>query len=204
MFWNSVLGVAARASFLVPVEFEDSSLSPCFQESEFWAFFLSRHLKTFDFLALGGPYRFPRTSLTTLSFFDIPRIDRISKILRRIFPRPPRAAWHQVDGSRLRWNHWFRLRHRRTFTGSRCLTSLTWRSAFRSDQKGNCWNGCRRTSRNSLDAVRPSSLLTWKNPQINTLVFWFNISASSERFNFCRRFSKTFSKYWSSEICKWW
>ena len=34
MFWNSVLGVTARTSFLVLVEFEDSSLSPCFQESE--------------------------------------------------------------------------------------------------------------------------------------------------------------------------
>ena len=38
MFRNSVLGVAARTSLLVPVEFEDSSLSLCFQESEFSAF----------------------------------------------------------------------------------------------------------------------------------------------------------------------
>ena len=38
MFWNSVLGVNARSSFFVLVEFEDSSLSPCFQESECWVF----------------------------------------------------------------------------------------------------------------------------------------------------------------------
>ena len=38
MFWNSVLGVAACTSLLVLIEFEDSSWSPCFQESEFGAF----------------------------------------------------------------------------------------------------------------------------------------------------------------------
>ena len=38
MFWNSVLVITARTGFLDLVEFEDSSQSPCFQESEFWAF----------------------------------------------------------------------------------------------------------------------------------------------------------------------
>ena len=116
MFWNSVLGVAARTNLFV-VDFEDSSWSPCFQESEFWAF--SCGLRTFDFWALGGPHKFPCASLTTLSFVGIPRVDWISKILRRILPRAPRTALHQVDGSRLRWNHWFWFRRRWTFTGSR-------------------------------------------------------------------------------------
>ena len=40
---------------------------------------------------------------------------------------------HQVDWSRLRWNHWFWLRHRWTFTGSRFLTSL-WHGALLSDR----------------------------------------------------------------------
>ena len=38
LFWNSVLGVAARTNLLVLSEFEDSSWSTCFQESEFWVF----------------------------------------------------------------------------------------------------------------------------------------------------------------------
>ena len=38
MFWNSVLGVAVRTIFLAQVEYEDTSLSSCFQRFEFWAF----------------------------------------------------------------------------------------------------------------------------------------------------------------------
>ena len=41
--------------------------------------FLSPHLRIFDFWTLVGPYKFPCTSLTTLSFIDVPRIDRILK-----------------------------------------------------------------------------------------------------------------------------
>ena len=51
------------------------------------SFFLFPHMRTFDFCALGGPYKFPCTSLTTLSFVSILQVDRISQILRRIFPR---------------------------------------------------------------------------------------------------------------------
>ena len=51
------------------------------------------------------PYKFPCTCLTTLSFIDIHRIDRISQSLRRKFPRAPRAKEDKVDGSRLRRNH---------------------------------------------------------------------------------------------------
>ena len=41
--------------------------------------FLSPHLRTFDLWALGGPCKFPCTSLTTLSFIDIPPVDWMSK-----------------------------------------------------------------------------------------------------------------------------
>ena len=86
MFWNSVLGVAVRTNFLVLAEYEDTSMSSCFQGFESWAFscFLTWELSTSG--ALGGPYKFPCTSLTTLSFVSILQVDRISQILRRIFP----------------------------------------------------------------------------------------------------------------------
>ena len=42
------------------------------------------------------------------------------------------------------------------------------------------------------------------NPQINTLVFKSSICASSERFNFCRKFLKTFSRDRWKEICILW
>ena len=67
----------------------------------------------------------------SLSF---PGLTGLSQVLRRIFLRAPRAAWHQVDRFRLRWNRWSWLCHWWTFIGTRLLTSLlTWRSAYRSD-----------------------------------------------------------------------
>ena len=78
-------------------------------------------------------HMFPCACLTTLSFIDILRIDRISQILRRIFPLTRRAVWRQIDRSRLRQNHWLRFRHGWTFTGSRFLTSH-WHGALLSDR----------------------------------------------------------------------
>ena len=54
--------------------------------------FQSSHLRTFDFWTLGGRYKFLCTGLTTLSFIDNARIDRITQMLQRIFPRAPRAG----------------------------------------------------------------------------------------------------------------
>ena len=119
VLWNSVLGITASTSFLVVVEFEDS-----------YPFFLSSHLRMFVFLALVSLYKFPCASLTTLSFIDILRIDQISLILRRIFPRSQRAVWHQINGSPLRQ---IRFRHRWTFAASRFLPSL-WHCALLSDR----------------------------------------------------------------------
>ena len=109
MFWNVVLGVAARTSLRVPTEFEDSSWSPCFQESEFWAF--SCRL----------------TWEHSISGLWVAR--RLSSSLEPLVLALPSVTLH--------WTSLLDL-------------SLTWRSAFRSDQKENYWNGCRRTSRNSL------------------------------------------------------
>ena len=146
MFWNFVLGVAARTRLHVPVEFEDSSRSNCFQESELWAF----SCRPFGFWILGDPHKSPSACMITLSFIVVPRIDQMSHVVRKIFLRAPRAAQHQVDRFCLRWNRWSWLCHRWTFTGSRFLNSL-WHGAllFRSDQKEKCWSVCKRTSRNS-------------------------------------------------------
>ena len=69
--------------------------------------------------------------------------------------------------------------------------SLTWRSAFWSDQKG--------------------KLLKWLQENIEKFIMlnkrrrWFHSSgASSARFNFFRKFLKTFSRYRWSEICILW
>ena len=80
-----------------------------------------------------SPYKFPCSSLTTLSFVGILPVDQTSLILRRIFPRAQRTAYHQVDGSRLCWNHWYWFRHRWTFTGSRFWISL-WHGPLLSDR----------------------------------------------------------------------
>ena len=53
---------------------------------------------------------------TALFCFGILRVVGITKILRRILPRTQEVVRHQIHGSRLR--------HHRTFTGSRFLFSL--------------------------------------------------------------------------------
>ena len=95
---------AVQVSLMAVVQEKSSTIPPCrllfpgIVPSEFWAFSLSPHLRIFDFWALGGPYKFPCTSLTTLSFIDIPWIDWISQILRRIFPRTPRLCDTRLMG----------------------------------------------------------------------------------------------------------
>ena len=86
MFWNFVLGVAARTRLHVPVEFEDSSRSNCFQESELWAF----SCRPFGFWILGDPHKSPSACMITLSFIVVPRIDQMSHVVRKIFLRAPR------------------------------------------------------------------------------------------------------------------
>ena len=104
----------SRTSFLVQVELEDSFLSFCFQESSIFECF-------------------PVASLEC--FFDIPWIDGIAQILRRVLPRTQRVVHHQIHGFRLRHRliHWLWFCHRGTFTGSRFLSSLG-RGTLLSDQ----------------------------------------------------------------------
>ena len=68
------------------------------------------------------------------------RLTRYSKFCEEFLA--PRAAWYQVDLSRFHWYHRLSFLNCWAFSCSRLLTSfLTWRSAFRSDQKENYWNG---------------------------------------------------------------
>ena len=121
MFWNSVLGVVFRTSLCVVVELQDSSWSHRFPGIWTLSIFLSPHLRTFASWILCDPRMSPYASMITLLFIVVHRIDRMSQVLRKFFLRAPQVALHQVDRCRLHWN------------GSRLF--LTWRSAFRSDQK---------------------------------------------------------------------
>ena len=99
------------------------------------------YLRVFDWiLSWVSPHRFPRAG-TTASFFDFHRIDWVSHVLRRVLPRTRRVVLPNslalvLPSVNLHW--------------SLLVLSLTWHSASWSDQKENYWNGCKRTSRNSL------------------------------------------------------
>ena len=79
IFWNSVLGVAVRTSFLAPVEYEDTSLSSCFQGFEFLAFSC---LLTWEY-SIGSRLGFRISFLTPgwspCPFSTFPRLTRFLK-----------------------------------------------------------------------------------------------------------------------------
>ena len=131
MFWNSVLGVAARTSLRMVVELQDSSWSHRFPGIWTLSIFLSPHLRTFASWIWCDPRMSPYASMITLLFIVVHRIDRMSQVLRKIPLRAPQVALHKVDRCSPHWNHWsWRCRRK-----SLLDLFLTWRSAFRSDQK---------------------------------------------------------------------
>ena len=112
--------------------------------------FLSPHLRIFDWiLAWVSPHRLPGANLTASLFIDIFWIDWVPDLAEgfsshstgcaspdsRVSPSPGSLALV----SPLVNLHWKSL----------LALSSTWRSAFWSDQKENCWKSCKRTSRNS-------------------------------------------------------
>ena len=140
LFWNSVLGVTVRTSFLVPVEYEDTSMSSCFQGCESWAFscFLTWELSTSGRWVVRTSFLVPVWLPCPSSAFSkstgYPKSCggfslascRVSSSLESLVVVSPPVNLH--------WKSLLDL-------------SLTWRSAFRSDQKENCWNGCARERR---------------------------------------------------------
>ena len=93
--------------------------------------FLSPHLRTFGSGVCAVPHKSPYASMITLSFIVVPRIDRMSQVLRKIYLRAPQVALHQVDRCRPHWNRGSWHCRRKSLLD----LFLTWRSAFRSDQK---------------------------------------------------------------------
>ena len=145
IFWKSVLGVTARTSLLVLVEFDDSSLSPCLQEPEFWAFSCWEHstcgLGVVRSSFLVSDYLVLHRHSPDWPDIPNPAEDFPSHSTGCVTPRwwvsPLLESLASVSPSvNLHWK-------------SLLDPSLTWLSAFRSDQQENCWNGCKRTSRNS-------------------------------------------------------
>ena len=151
-FDNSFFVFTARTSFLVLVEAR--RFNPVFLFPRFCilSVFLSPHLRIFDWI------------LTWVSPHQISQSQNDRLVLHRHFPDwldcsnlvegssmhstgcASPDSWVSTSPSpnslalalplvNLHWNSFLDL-------------SLTWRSAFRSDQKENCWNGCKRTSRN--------------------------------------------------------
>ena len=107
---------APRSSFVARAELEVSSLRPSFLVHQNR---LSSCRRSCEFAV--GSWLLSRTSLlsrdeTTLIQFLIPRAVWITRILRRIFLRPPEVPWHQIHRSRFR--------HCRPLFGSTLLSSL--------------------------------------------------------------------------------
>ena len=150
IFWNSVLGVAACTSFLVPVEREASSWLCCFQESELWAYTPVVPLENVRLLDFEWSVQVSLCELDHLvlhrcspDWLDIPsfvkefpsRSTGCAKPSWLVSPSLEPLVWASPLVN-LQWK-------------SLLASSLTLRSAFRLNQKENCWNGCKRTLRNS-------------------------------------------------------
>ena len=137
MFWNSVQWVAYM--YKSPCTSRVRSFLPIALFPGIWtlSIFLSPHLRTFDFWVLGGPYKSPWLTGYPKSCggFSIALHElRETKLTGFAFAGPVVLASPPAN---LHWKSFLDL-------------SLTWRTAFRSDQKENCWNGCKRTPKNSL------------------------------------------------------
>ena len=149
MFWNSVLVVAARTSHLVLVEFGDSFLSSCFQESEHWAFScrLTWERSTSGFWVV-------RTSFLVLVWLPCPSstFSGLTGYPKAAEDFPSRSTGYVTPSwrVRLRPNHWSWFRDRWNFTEVASWPLFDMALCIRSDQKENYWNGCKRTSRNSV------------------------------------------------------
>ena len=92
--------------------------------------FLSLHSRTFDFLGFGWAVQ------VSFVLVWLPCLSSTFTGLTPDVPNPAEDFLSRSTGcvtpswwSRFRWNHWFRFRHRWTFTGSRFLTSL-WHGAL--------------------------------------------------------------------------
>ena len=124
MIWNPHITKLLLCYPPAPVSWRQSSskIHPCLPVSR------SLHVECFpvDWISAWVPHQFPDAREHRLVFFDIPWIDGIAQILRRVLHRTQRVVQHQIRGSGLRHRriYWLWFCHRWTFTGSRFLSSL--------------------------------------------------------------------------------
>ena len=180
MFWNSVLGVAASPSLFVLVEFEAFSWSHCFQESELWAVSCRQTwerstsgfwvVRTSLLVPVWSPC--PSSSFPGLTGYPSRSTGCVTRSWR---VSPSVEPWVLASPSvNLHW---------KSFLG----LSLTWCSAFRSDQKENCWNGCRehrethyiKQTEKMIPLVTRRTLFGWDVSKlffVSTCLIWISCS----------------------------
>ena len=135
--------------------------------------FLSTHLRISDFLLWRGLHRFPCCYFHFFLFIDILRIEKIIKILWRVFSLYGLRDT-KFNGLAFALVSPLVSLHLKSPLG----LFLTWRSVFRSDQDENHWNGCKRTSRNSYcwrneeeDSIHHAKNFIWLASR--RVGFWF-------------------------------
>ena len=112
--------------------------------------FLSSHLRIFDFWALGGLHKFPCASLTSLSFIDIPRIDQTSQNCGRFS-----LVLHGLRNTKWTVFAFAGIIGLGFAIGEPSQEVASWPPfdmalCFPIGSERKYWNGCKRTSRNSL------------------------------------------------------